>query len=78
LDFSPHWLWHVPGNRGLVFQAKGQTPAAVVGGVGSAEWRDLVMAFILAAVSFLGQQILAPMQASLGELPARRIDGHVY
>jgi ATP-binding cassette subfamily B protein len=56
----------------------GRVPAAVVGGVGSAEWRDLVAAFVLAAVAFLTQQILAPMQASLGELLARRIDGRVY
>jgi ATP-binding cassette subfamily B protein len=56
----------------------GRVPAAVVGGVGSGEWRDLVAAFVLAAVAFLTQQILAPMQASLGELLARRIDGRVY
>jgi ATP-binding cassette subfamily B protein len=56
----------------------GRVPAAVTGGVGSAEWRDLVAAFVLAAVAFLIQQILAPMQASLGELLARRIDGRVY
>jgi ATP-binding cassette subfamily B protein len=56
----------------------GRVPAAVVGGVGSAEWRNLVAAFILAAAAFLTQQILAPMQASLGELLARRVDGRVY
>jgi ATP-binding cassette subfamily B protein len=56
----------------------GRVPAAVVGGVGSPEWRNLVTAFIIAAVAFLTQQILAPMQASLGELMARRIDGRVY
>ena len=56
----------------------GRVPAAVAGGVGSAEWRDLVAAFGLAAAAFLIQQILAPMQASLGELLARRIDGGVY
>jgi ATP-binding cassette subfamily B protein len=56
----------------------GRVPAAVIGGVGSAEWRDLVLAFSLAAVAFLTQQILAPTQAALGELLARRIDGRVY
>jgi len=56
----------------------GRVPAAVTGGVGSAEWRDLVAAFILAATAFLIQQILAPMQASFGELLARRVDGRVY
>lgn len=56
----------------------GRVPAAVMGGVGSAEWRDLVAAFILAAAAFLVQQILAPMQVSLGELLARRVDGGIY
>jgi ATP-binding cassette, subfamily B, bacterial len=56
----------------------GRVPAAVVGGVGSAEWRDLVMAFGVAAATFLAQQILAPTQAALGELLARRIDGWVF
>jgi ATP-binding cassette subfamily B protein len=56
----------------------GRVPGAVSGGVGSPEWRDLVVAFMVAAVAFVGQQILAPIQASLGELLARRVDGHVY
>ena len=56
----------------------GRVPAAVIGGVGSAGWRDLVAAFGLAAAAFLVQQILAPMQLSLGELLARRVDGRVY
>ena len=56
----------------------GRVPAAVVGGVGSAEWRDLVAAFVVAAAAFLVQQILAPMQESFGELLARRVDGRVY
>ena len=55
----------------------GRVPGAVSAGVGSAEWRDLVLAFGLAAGAFLAQQILAPVQAALGELLARRIDGHV-
>jgi ATP-binding cassette subfamily B protein len=55
----------------------GRVPGAVTAGVGSAEWRDLVLAFGLAAGAFLAQQILAPVQAALGELLARRIDGHV-
>jgi ATP-binding cassette subfamily B protein len=56
----------------------GRVPAAVVGGVGSAEWRDLVGAFGVAAAAFLIQQILAPLQASLGELLARRVDGRAH
>ena len=55
----------------------GRVPGAVTAGVGSAEWRDLVLAFGLAAAAFLAQQILAPVQAALGELLARRIDGRV-
>ncbi len=50
----------------------GRVPAAVTGGVGSAEWNSLVVAFVLAAVAFVAQQILAPLQAALGELLARR------
>ena len=56
----------------------GRVPAAVIGGLGSAEWQALVWAFTLAAAAFVAQQILAPLQVSLGELMARRIDGRVY
>jgi ATP-binding cassette, subfamily B, bacterial len=55
----------------------GRVPAAVGAGVGSAEWRDLVVAFAVAASAFVTQQILAPLQVALGELAARRIDGRV-
>jgi ATP-binding cassette, subfamily B, bacterial len=56
----------------------GRVPAAVTGGVGSGEWQALVWAFVLAASAFVAQQILAPLQASLGELMVRRVDGRVY
>ena len=56
----------------------GRVPAAVDAGVGSAAWTALVVAFGLAAAAFVVQQILAPVQASLGELMARRVDGLVY
>jgi len=56
----------------------GRVPAAVTGGVGSPEWRNLVASFMVAAAAFLVQQILAPMQESFGELLARRVDGRVY
>jgi ATP-binding cassette subfamily B protein len=56
----------------------GRVPAAVTGGVGSAEWVSLVVAFVLAASAFVAQQIIAPLQAALGELLARRIDGLVF
>ena len=56
----------------------GRVPAAVTGGVGSAEWVSLVVAFVLAASAFVAQQIVAPLQTALGELLARRIDGLVF
>ncbi len=55
----------------------GLVPGAVKGGVGSPEWRDLVLAFVVAAAAFFIQQILAPLQVALGELVARRIDGQI-
>ncbi len=55
----------------------GHVPAAVTEGVDSAAWRELVLAFVVAATTFVVQQILAPLQVALGELVARRIDGHV-
>ena len=55
----------------------GKVPAAVIAGLGSPEWDDLVTAFLLAAAAFVGQQIVAPVQELLGKLVARRIDGLV-
>jgi ATP-binding cassette subfamily B protein len=59
-------------------QVLGRVPAAVAGGTGSAAWDSLVTVFVLAAAAFVGQQMLAPVATSLGELVARRIDGHMY
>jgi ATP-binding cassette subfamily B protein len=56
----------------------GRVPAAVDAGVGSDAWTALVTVFGLAAIGFVAQQILAPLQASLGELMSRRVDGLVY
>ena len=56
----------------------GRVPAAVAGGVGSGEWRALVISFVLAASAFLLEQLLCPIKVSLGELLARRIDGLIY
>ncbi len=56
----------------------GRVPAAVASGVGSADWVALVVAFVIAASAFVAQQIVAPLQAALGELLARRIDGLVF
>ncbi|MGA3058286.1 MAG: ABC transporter ATP-binding protein [Candidatus Limnocylindrales bacterium] len=56
----------------------GRVPEAVAGGLGSPEWRALVIAFVVAAVAFVAQQILAPFQIALGELMARRVDGKIH
>lgn len=56
----------------------GRVPAAVEGGVESAAWTSLITVFVVAAITFVGQQLLAPLQTSIGELLARRIDGRVY
>ena len=56
----------------------GFVPDAVHAGVGSPEWRNLVLAFVAAAAAFVVAQILGPLQNALGELMARRVDGTVY
>ncbi|MDP9416374.1 MAG: ABC transporter ATP-binding protein, partial [Actinomycetota bacterium] len=56
----------------------GRVPAAIHAGVGSGEWDALVVAFVVAAAAFVLLQILTPLQAALGELLARRVDGIVY
>ncbi len=55
----------------------GRVPAAVAGGLGSPAWDALMGVFLLAAVAFVGQQIVAPIRLSVSELLARRIDGRV-
>ena len=49
-------------------------PAAVRGGTGSADWRDLRNHLIVAAAVFFAIQLLLPVQAFLGDLLRRRID----
>jgi ATP-binding cassette subfamily B protein len=56
----------------------GRVPAAVAAGPDSPEWTAVVVAFVLASVAFAGQQVLAPLQTSLGELVARRVDGQIF
>jgi ATP-binding cassette subfamily B protein len=56
----------------------GRLPAAVAAGSGSPEWTSVVVAFVLASAAFAGQQAVAPLQTSLGELVARRVDGQVF
>jgi len=53
----------------------GQVPEATKAGVHSGAWNSLVIAFLLAASAFVALQLLTPLQASLGELITRRIDG---
>jgi len=55
----------------------GRVPAAVRDGSGSDAWHGLLLAFLVAAVAFIGQQIVAPVRESLSELVARRVDGWV-
>ncbi|TDB75479.1 ABC transporter ATP-binding protein [Micromonospora sp. KC723] len=56
----------------------GRVPEAVGGGSGSPAWRSMLALFAVAAAAFVGQQIVAPFQVSLGELVARRIDGQMF
>jgi ATP-binding cassette subfamily B protein len=56
----------------------GRVPAAVAAGPDSPQWRAVVVAFVLASAAFAGQQMVAPLQTSLGELIARRVDGQVF
>ncbi|MCM0640392.1 ABC transporter ATP-binding protein [Cellulomonas wangsupingiae] len=56
----------------------GEVPGAVAGGEGSDAWRELVRLFVLAAAAFVVQQVLAPVQLTLGEIARRRVDGHVH
>jgi ATP-binding cassette, subfamily B, bacterial len=55
----------------------GRVPAAVQAGTGSRQWDSLVSAFLLAAVAFVAQQLMSTVQASLGELAKRRVDGRL-
>lgn len=54
----------------------GQVPAAVAGGTGSVAWDRLVEVFLLATAAFVGQQVLAPVQAALNVRMKRVVDEH--
>ncbi|MER7165436.1 ABC transporter ATP-binding protein [Micromonospora sp. NPDC000207] len=56
----------------------GHVPAAVRDGLDSPAWERLVTMLVLAGVVMVVQQVLTPVQAALGELVARRVDGHVF
>ncbi|WP_291379169.1 ATP-binding cassette domain-containing protein [Demequina sp.] len=55
----------------------GRVPAAVEGGVQSAEWDSLVTGFILAAAIFLLAQVTAPVVTAVNARVRRRIDGQL-
>lgn len=55
----------------------GRIPAAVKGGLGSPSWDALLSAFVVAAIAFIAQQVVAPVRESVSELVARHIDGRV-
>jgi ATP-binding cassette, subfamily B, bacterial len=56
----------------------GRVPAAVAAGPDSAQWDSLVQAFLVGAVAFVAQQLLAPVVTLLRELAARRVDGRLF
>ncbi|MFE7673754.1 ABC transporter ATP-binding protein [Streptomyces albidoflavus] len=56
----------------------GKVPAAVGAGTGSAQWDDLVLAFLVASAAFFAQQLLTPVQTALGERMRHRVDGHFH
>jgi ATP-binding cassette subfamily B protein len=56
----------------------GGAPAAAAAGTGSAQWGALVSAFVVASAVFLAQQLLTPLQASLGELAQHRVNGYFH
>jgi ATP-binding cassette subfamily B protein len=55
----------------------GRVPAAVRGGLHSSAWNALLIAFVFAAVAFIGQQLAAPVREAAGQVLARRIDGRI-
>jgi ATP-binding cassette, subfamily B, bacterial len=56
----------------------GLVPSVVGAGPGSRALGTLQVSFLVAAVLFVIQQALVPVQAALGELARRRIDGQIY
>src|SRR6478609_8962322 len=55
----------------------GTVPDAVAGGLGSAPWDRVVTLFLIAAASFVGSQILAPIQQMIGLAVQRQVDGKI-
>jgi len=55
----------------------GRIAAALGTGGAAGHWRGVYTAFAGAAAAFVVQQVLAPLQISLGELAARRVDQRI-
>jgi ATP-binding cassette subfamily B protein len=55
----------------------GAVPGAVAEGGDGPAWERLVVLFLLSCAAFATQQVMAPVQAALGELMARRVDSGV-
>lgn len=53
----------------------GRVPGAVEHGTGSPQWHSLVLAFALASVVSIVQQVFVPLQTALGEVMKYRVDG---
>jgi ATP-binding cassette, subfamily B, bacterial len=52
----------------------GRVPAAVAHGLHSAEWRSLRNTLVVAGILFVAQQIVGPLQWTLGQMLAWKID----
>jgi ATP-binding cassette subfamily B protein len=52
----------------------GRVPAAVTHGLGSPEWRSLRNMLLVAGVLFVAQQVIGPLQFTVGHMLAWRID----
>lgn len=55
----------------------GTVPDAVAGGLGSTPWDRVVTLFLIAAGTFVGAQILAPIQQMIGLAVQRHVDGKI-
>ncbi|MGP3933907.1 ABC transporter ATP-binding protein [Nonomuraea sp. KM88] len=71
-----HLLAEVPA--AVSGPVSGAVAGAVSGGTGSPAFDRLPAAFAVAAAAFLLREVLSPLQESLGELAARRVDGLMY
>jgi ATP-binding cassette, subfamily B, bacterial len=52
----------------------GRVPAAVANGLGSPEWRALRNTLVVAGILFVAQQLIGPLQFTIGQMLAWKID----